>query len=484
MNTKKNFMNIERITPKKESPQSRIGHFDEFVIPLKKETVELQASRCMSCGVPFCHSGVTLAGMVSGCPLNNLIPEWNNLIANKKYSEAYQRLTKTNPFPEFTSRVCPAPCEGACTNGIHYQPVTIKNIEYTIIEEAFKNNWVKPYTGVKHKEKVAVIGSGPAGLSAAHYLTEYGYNVFVYEKSDEIGGLLMYGIPSMKLNKDIIKRRVDVLESSGVTFFTNMELGSNLSMNDLRNSFDSVVLAIGTQTARDINVLGRNQQNIVFALDYLTDSIKNKTKNEPLHFDTKGLDVIVIGGGDTATDCVATSLRQSCNSVRQFEIMPKKPKKRTNNPWPEYPKTTKVDYGQIEATTVFGSDPRTFEVLLEKVIGEDSIDYVETSNIEWTKNEGSYQMNILDKKKQWDADMVIIAAGFIGPNQELLDKIGIKYSQKEYQNNDLYTTNYEDVFIVGDMRKGQSLVVSAMQEGKEVATNINTYFTEKKEALS
>lgn len=470
----KGFMEYQRKDGNKPSPKERLENYNEHFTTIDSQTLKEQAARCMDCGIPFCSSGVLLNNRVTGCPLHNLIPEWNQLVYEGKMEDAYKRLIKTNPFPEFTSRVCPAPCEGACTNGLHYESVTIKNIEYEISKYAFEHDLVKAYKGPKRKEVIAVIGSGPSGLSTAHYLSQYGYQVSVFEKEDRFGGLLVYGIPSMKLDKDVVSRRIQILKESGVTFINNTSLGKDISLDQLEEEFDAIVLAMGTEQARDIEVLGRDKMEVIFALDYLKDSIRNVLEDSELTYNAQDKNVIIIGGGDTATDCLATALRQKAKSVTQFEIMPEKPKTRVNNPWPEYPNTLKTDYGQDEAIFLHKEDPRVYKTLIKEIKDKQ----VESVQIDWVKEGNRFQMKESSDTSVWDADMVIIAAGFEGPNNDLLKQEGIQYDQRGYRLTNSYLTNRDKVYIVGDMRKGQSLVVSAMQEGKEVAKKIHSIMTQ------
>lgn len=465
MNKTTGFLKYQRQDVKKIEPSIRLKNWNEQIIRQDEGTIKKQAARCMDCGIPFCHSGIKLNNMFSGCPLHNLIPEFNELVFEGKWEEAYHKLIRTSPFPEFTARVCPAPCEGSCTNGLHYEPVTIKNIEYEIIERAFENNLVKPYKGPKKNSKIAIIGSGPAGLSTAYYLNQYGYQCDVYEKEDRIGGLLMYGIPSMKLEKEVIKRRLDILSQSGVNFYTNKEFGKDIILEDIKETYDAVVLAIGAETPRNIEVENNEKIPTYFAMDYLKKTMKNLLNKEEFDIDTKDMNVIVIGGGDTATDCIATAIRQEAASVTQLEILPSKPKKRTN-PWPEFPNKLKVDYGQEEAIYLYKDDPRIYETLINKTIEST----VQTSKVKWKKINGKYQMDVTQIRNEYPCDIIIIAAGFIGPNKELLD--ALELSSKHYN------TELESVFQCGDMRTGQSLVVQALEEGKQVALEVQKFLEE------
>lgn len=389
------FLEYQRIDPKKRAPEERIQDWQEIKLPRDPEVIKTQGARCMNCGVPFCNGGVMLNGMVSGCPLHNLIPDWNELIYKGQWEEAYKRLSRTSPFAEFTSRVCPAPCEGACTEGYIMEPVTINCIEYEIIEKAFAEGWVKPKKGKATGKRVAVVGSGPAGLSAANYLNAVGHEVTVYERSDRPGGLLVYGIPNMKLEKTVVERRINLMKESGIQFILNTEVGKDIPAQGLVNQYDAVVLCTGATKARGLSVEGKDLKGVHFAVDFLKantqcllDGKLNEFKSDSLtkgsedgnlirNFDctdltgvcqgaefisAEGKKVIIIGGGDTGTDCVATAIRHGCKSVHQFEIMPEPPAKRieATNPWPEWPKKLKVDYGQEEAISLYGKDPRQY----------------------------------------------------------------------------------------------------------------------------
>jgi len=481
MGKPRGFIEFDRQTHSKRTPKERLLDWNEHVIRMTNKDIENQAARCMNCGIPYCSSGVILEGLTTGCPLHNLIPEWNDLVYKGKYEDAYRRLEKTNPFPEFTSRVCPAPCEGACTTGLNLDSVSIKGIEYEIIETAFKNSYVKSYNGPKTNKRIAVIGSGPAGLSAAHYLTNVGHTVTVFEKSDKPGGLLMYGIPQMKLEKSIIQRRIEIMEESGVTFKCNTEFGTDINSEQLEQEFDAILLATGTQVARDINVEGRNLIGVHFALEFLTNNTKHLLDDRPLNISTKDKHVVIIGGGDTATDCVATSIRQGCKSVTQLEIMPEKEEYRneTKNPWPEYPKVKTIDYGHQEAIELFNTDPRTYLTTCPKINGEDGVvKSIDTVTVKWEKKRhGKFVPKPIKASIQnIPADIVLIAIGFLGPNEEVISKFNIRLDKNIHNSEtENFVTEKEHVFVTGDMRIGQSLVVTALQEGKLVAKEIDIY---------
>ena len=470
------FLEYERIDFKKRNPEERLKDYNEIIKKLDENTLKNQAARCMDCGIPFCHSGITVNNIASGCPLHNLIPEWNELVYQGKWKDAYYRLAKTNPFPEFTGRVCPAPCEGSCTSGLNNTPVTIKSIEYHIIENAFKNGYVKPYKGPKTIHKICIVGAGPAGLSAAHYLINVGHNVTVYDKHDQAGGLLYLGIPEMKLEKNIIERRINILKASGVEFIFNTNIGKDISAETLEEEFDVVLLTTGAENARVLDLPGRNLEGIYLAMEYLSNVTKSLHKKEKLYIDAKDKNVMIIGGGDTATDCVATALRQGCQSVTQLEIMPEKPVLRDNqNPWPEYPNIRKTDYGQIESILKFKKDPKTYQKTISTFVGEKKLKAIEVVNVEFRNK----TLHFLEETKQViPADLVFIAIGFTGPNESLLSQFDIKLDHTiHHHSNFNFETDKDHVFIAGDMRRGQSLVVTALEEGKQVAKTIDEYLT-------
>lgn len=484
------FMEYQREVPKERPPKERINDWKEFKNIFNEKAAKIQGARCMECGIPFCHSGLEIGGMVSGCPVNNLIPEWNDLIYKGKWEEAVRRLLKTNNFPEFTGRVCPAPCEGSCTLGLNDPAVTIKANEYQIIEKAFAEGWIQPEPPeLRTGKSAAVVGSGPAGLAAADQLNKLGHQVTVYERQDRIGGLLVYGIPNMKLDKEkVLKRRLDIMEAEGVEFITGTEIGSELSLEELKSNFDAVVIAGGATKARDLEVPGRKAEGVHFAVDYL----KANTKyilgdNNPDYISAADKNVIVIGGGDTGTDCVATAIRQGAKTVKQFEIMPKSPAERqADNPWPEWPKTLKVDYGQEEAAEVFGSDPREFLIMTEKIITEELngrkvINGVKTVKINWEKNENNRFVPIkqADTEKNWPADLILIAMGFLGPEENIIKSAGLEQDGRSNVKADYddFKTNIEGVFAAGDMRRGQSLVVNAIDEGRKAAIKVDEYLS-------
>lgn len=479
------FLEYNRVTSASEAPQNRIKNFNEFHTPLTEELQKKQGARCMECGVPFCQSGMILNGMVSGCPLNNLIPEWNDLVFTGNWAQAYNRLKKTNSFPEFTSRVCPAPCEAACTCGLNGDPVSIKENEHAIIEKAYETGMAgaRP-PKLRTDKKIAVIGSGPAGLAAADQLNKRGHNVTVFEREDRIGGLLMYGIPNMKLEKHVIDRKVSIMKEEGVTFVTGADVGRNYKVNKLMREFDRIVLACGASNPRDIEVPGRDAEGIYFAVDFLkstTKSLLNSGLEDGNYISAKDKHVLVIGGGDTGNDCVGTSIRHGCASVTQLEIMPKLPDERAdNNTWPEWPRICKIDYGQEEAIEVFGSDPRVYQTTVKEFIKDESGKISKAVLIKLTsqKDEETGQMKMVPTEgSEWEiqADLVLIAAGFTGTQDYVAAAFGVELNEKMNvaTENGRYATNKEKIFVAGDMHRGQSLVVWAIKEGRDVAKEVD-----------
>lgn len=480
------FMEYKRELPKDRSPLERIKDWNEFHLHLSEEQQRIQGARCMDCGIPFCHSGILYNGAASGCPLNNLIPEWNDLIYRGLWKEAIKRLLKTNNFPEFTGRVCPAPCEGACTLGINEPQVTIKNNECSIIDRAFKEGWIVPTPPVKRTDKkIAVIGSGPSGLACADQLNKAGHYVTVFERADRIGGLLMYGIPNMKLDKSIVQRRFDHMKAEGINFITGVEIGKDYPTEKLLKEFDAAVLCGGATKPRDLPIEGRNLNGIHFAMEFLkanTKSLLDSHQYDENFISAKGKNVVVIGGGDTGTDCVGTSIRHGCKSVVQLEIMPELSSKRQpDNPWPQWPRIIKTDYGQEEAIEIFGRDPREYCITAKKFVGDEkgSVKEVHTIAIQWEKdNSGRFiPKEIPGTEKVWSADIVLLAMGFVGPEDTLLDSLGIERDNRsnakaEYNK---YSTNIKGVFAAGDMRRGQSLVVWAINEGRGAARECDRY---------
>ncbi|MFC5446904.1 glutamate synthase subunit beta [Paenibacillus aestuarii] len=480
------FMEYKREVATETTPLQRIGHWKEFATPLADEKLQTQGARCMDCGIPFCHTGKLISGMAAGCPVNNLIPEWNDLVYRGLWREALDRLHKTNNFPEFTGRVCPAPCEGSCTVGLKDSPVAIKSIEKAIIDKGFAEGWIKPQPPeIRTGKKVAVVGSGPSGLAAAAQLNKAGHWVTVFERADRIGGLLMYGIPNMKLDKKYVQRRVDLLEAEGITFITNAHVGVNYPIEKLQEEFDAIVLCGGATKGRDLMIEGRELKGIHLAMEFLgknTKSLLDSEHADGAYISAEGKDVIVIGGGDTGTDCVGTSLRHKAKSVTQFEIMPKAPDTRqANNPWPEWPKVHKVDYGQQEAAALQGADPRQYLINTKKFVGDENgnLKELHTVLIEWQKNEkGQFvPVEVPGSEKVYPAQLVLVAMGFTGPEHTVLDQLGVERDERSNAKAEYgrFATNQPGVFAAGDMRRGQSLVVWAINEGRAAAREVDRY---------
>jgi len=483
------FLEFEREEGKNIDPIERLEGFEEFHKLLPKEQQEKQGARCMDCGIPFCQSGILINGMVSGCPINNLIPEWNDLIYRGKWKLALKRLLKTNNFPEFTGRVCPAPCEAACTAGINGPAITIKENERSIIDRAFEEGLIKPEPPkVRSGKKVAVIGSGPAGLATADSLNKRGHNVVVFERHDRIGGLLMYGIPNMKLDKSVIDRRVNLMKEEGVEFVTNANVGDDYRAEDILNNFDAVVLATGASNPRDLKAPGRELNGVHFAVDFLranTKSLLDSNLSDGNFISAKDKNVIVIGGGDTGTDCVGTSLRHGCKSLVQFEIMNKPPLERAdNNPWPQWPRILKVDYGQQEFEAKYGEDPRKYAINVKSFEGdsEGNLTKVNTVDVRWEKNDkGAFvPVEVPGSEKEWKAELVLLAMGFLGTQDYVSNAFGVELDARTnvkagYGN---FRTNVDKVFAAGDSRRGQSLVVWAINEGRAVAKEVDSYLAE------
>jgi glutamate synthase (NADPH/NADH) small chain len=485
------FMEYRRELPADRPPAERIGDWHEFHLNLPDENLQQQGARCMDCGVPFCHTGTLLSGLPSGCPINNLIPEWNDLIYRGLWRHALERLHKTNNFPEFTGRVCPAPCEGSCVLSIIEPAVTVKNIECAIIERGFERGWVLPRPPERSTgKKVAVVGSGPAGLACATQLNRAGHAVTVFERADRIGGLLMYGIPNMKLDKRIVQRRVDLMAAEGVEFIMKTEVGLDYPADRLLAEFDATVLCGGASQPRDLPVEGRHLEGIHFAVDFLTAStrqlldglISNSVSGSGV-MTARDKDVVVIGGGDTGTDCVATSLRQGCKSLVQFEILDRPPDSRLpDNPWPEWPKVYRVDYGQEEAAAAFGQDPRQYSIMTKRFEGDGhgALKAVHTVQVEWAAgNNGACPSprEIPGTEAVWPAQLVLLSMGFCGPEGRLLDQLGVERDERSNVKADprKYATNVKGVFAGGDMRRGQSLVVWAIREGRGAARECDRY---------
>lgn len=479
------FMDYEREDAQAYSVLERIKNFDEFHTPLTKQEQEKQGARCMECGVPFCQSGLIIGGAVSGCPLNNLIPEWNDLIFKGAWEQAYNRLKITNNFPEFTSRVCPALCEKACTCGVDGDAVTVKANEYAIIENAYDMGYASAkIPKVRTGKKIAVIGSGPAGLAAADQLNQRGHSVTVYERSDRVGGLLMYGIPNMKLEKHIIDRKIDIMKEEGIEFKTGADVGKNIKAADLLKEYDRIILACGASNPRDIKVSGRDADGIYFAVDFLTSTTKALLDNDlkdGTYVSAKGKRVLIIGGGDTGNDCVGTSIRHGAKSVLQLEMMPKLPDTRAeNNPWPEWPRVCKTDYGQEEAIELFGTDPRTYQTTVKEFI-KDKKGRVKGAKLvklkaEKDKKTGRLVMKEIDGSEyEVETDLVLIAAGFTGAQSYITKAFGVSTDARTNvaSAEGTHKTNVDGVFVCGDMHIGQSLVVRAIREGRDAAKEVD-----------
>ena len=481
------FLEYERSESSASEPLERIRNFNEFHTPLSEDKRRQQAARCMDCGVPFCQNGKMLCGMMSGCPLNNLIPEWNDLLYRGHKEQALSRLLMTNNFPEFTSRVCPALCEKACTCGLNGDPVTVKENENSIIEYGFSQGLIKPnIPQVRSGKKIAVIGSGPSGLAVADTLNHRGHSVTVFERSDRIGGLLMYGIPNMKLEKQVIERRTELMRAEGVTFVTNADVGNNVSADEILSGFDTAVLCCGSSNPRDIKAEGRDANGIYFAVDFLrstTKSLLDSNLSDGKYISAKDKNVVIIGGGDTGNDCVGTSVRHGCKSVVQIEMMPKLPDERAeNNPWPEWPRVCKTDYGQEEAAAVFGSDPRIYETTVKEFIKDEngSLCAVKTVKLKFETDPESGRRaprEIEGSEQVIPCELCLIAAGFLGCQSYVAEAFGVELNQRTNikTENGKFSTNVEKVFTAGDMHIGQSLVVRAIREGRDAARAVDEY---------
>ena len=477
------FKEFERKTVPYREVSVRLRDYGEiFTGEHDDEHLQTQGARCMDCGVPFCMSA-------TGCPINNLIPEWNHLIYTGQWQRALHRLHKTNNFPEFTGRVCPAPCEGACVLGITNPAVTIKNIEHAIIDRGFEEGWVTPNVPENRTGKaVAVVGSGPAGLAAAAQLNKAGHNVTVYERADRIGGLLMYGIPNMKLGKDLVQRRVDLMHAEGIEFVTNADVGGSganaVDVNDLIKENDAVLLATGATKPRDLEVPGRELNGIHFAMEFLTAntrSLLDSNLQDGNYISAKDRNVIVIGGGDTGTDCIGTSIRHGCKSLVNFELLPQAPAERADdNPWPLWPVIHRVDYGHEEGLERFGRDPRQYCILTKEFIGDDqgNLAAVKTVEAKWTRVDGKWNMEeVAGSEKTWEADLVLLSMGFLGPEHYVSNQAGIEHDARSNYNAEYgqYATSVKGVFAAGDCRRGQSLVVWGINEGREAAREIDRF---------
>ncbi len=476
------FKEFARETVPSTSPQERLEHWDEFLVPVPEKHLTTQGARCMDCGVPFCQSE-------SGCPVDNLIPEWNDLVYKGRWQSALERLHRTNNFPEFTGRVCPAPCEGACVLGINEPPVTIKNIENAIIDRGFEEGWVQPHPPAQRTDKtVGVIGSGPAGLAAAAQLNQAGHRVTVYEREDRVGGLLMYGIPNMKLEKTrVVDRRVQLLRDEGIEFVTGAHVGKNVDVEELQEKHDALLLACGATVPRDLPIEGRDLNGIHFAMDFLTANTRSLLDSglaDGAYISAEGKRVVVIGGGDTGTDCIGTSLRHGCVAMVNFELLDRPPNHRdTDNPWPEWPRVFRVDYGHAESESRFGDDPRVFRVLSKRFVddGNGNVAGIETVRVKWSPGaNGRMEMSeVPGREEVFEADLVLLAMGFLGPEETLVQKLGLATDPRSNFKADYgrFATNVPGVFAAGDCRRGQSLVVWAINEGRAAAAAMDEFLT-------
>ena len=479
------FLEYARVGLKERTPSERLKNFEDFHLPLSEAERQRQGGRCMDCGVPFCQAGIMLNGMVSGCPLHNLTPEWNDLLYTGNWQQAYNRLNKTNNFPEFTSRVCPAPCEAACTCGMDGDPVTIRDNERAICDHAWEAGYVEVKAPrVRTGKRIAIVGSGPSGLAAADQLNKRGHEVTVFEREDRIGGLLMYGIPNMKLDKKLVERRVELMKQEGVHFVTGADVGHGYRISRLRKEFDSVILCCGASKPRDIEAPGRDAAGIYFAVDFLkstTKSLLNSDLADGSYISAKDKHVLVIGGGDTGNDCVGTCMRHGCAQILQLEMMPEPPKKRTaDNSWPEYPRILKTDYGQQEAKAVFGSDPRVYQTTVKEFLKDENgnVRGAVLVKLKQEKDEASGRMVMVPVEgSEWEiqAELVLIAAGFLGAENYAAEGFGVELDGRlrVKTENDEHRTQVSGIYAAGDMRRGQSLVVWAIREGRNAAREVD-----------
>ena len=479
------FIEYLRELPVDRTPLERVRDWNEFHHHMDEKRLRNQAARCMDCGVPFCHTGKLLSGMASGCPIHNLIPEWNDLVYRGLWREALERLLRTNNFPEFTGRVCPAPCEGSCVLGINAPPVANKTIEAALADQGWDQGWITPQPPASRTgKKVVVIGSGPAGLACAEQLNRAGHSVTVLERDDRPGGLLMYGIPNMKLDKKaVVLRRIELMEAEGVRFVCNAHVGENVEAQLLRKDFDAIVLCTGATQARDLPVPDRTLKGVHFAMEYLTASTRalldGGPERNPIH--AAGRNVVVIGGGDTGTDCVATAMRQGCGSLKQIEIMARPPMDRAaDNPWPEWPKVYRLDYAQEEAAAKFGADPRAYLTTVKRLNGDaqGAVRSVTTVQIGWQRDNGRLvPVEVPGSEQELPAELVLLALGFTGPEQPLLGELGVRTDARSNveAEHGVFATSVSGVFAAGDCRRGQSLVVWAINEGRGAARECDRY---------
>lgn len=471
------FLEYDRKTAQELPCEARLQNWDAFHPAQSEASIREQAARCMNCGVPFCHAGVNWRGVGSGCSIGNLIPEWNHLTYKGHLEEAYRRLEQVNPLHEFTSRVCPALCEGACTAGLNGEPIAIREVERFLSDLAWERGWVTPHPPIERNGKtVAIVGSGPSGLTAAYQLNQRGFTVTVFEKSEEPGGLLMFGIPNMKLPKELVRRRVELFRREGIAFVCNTDVGRDMPVSEL-DKFDAVLLCGGAGQPRDLSVTGRNLPGVRFAVPFLAAATRRVLAGETEEKPMAGRKVVVIGGGDTGNDCVATSIRMGADSVVQLEIMPPAPETRAmSNPWPRWPLVLKTDYGQQEAIWMYGSDPRTFEVTAVSILGDDEtgVTAIETAEVEWVNTErGRIPKPIEATIQRIPATDVLIAMGFVGAETYLPEAMGLSLDRNAY------ATTRAGVFTAGDMRTGQSLVVRAEADAKHAADEVERYLLEQ-----
>ena len=459
-------------------PIVRIGDYEEIYTEPDEHALREQGARCMDCGVPFCQSA-------SGCPIDNLIPEWNDMVYQGRWRDALERLHKTNNFPEFTGRTCPAPCEGACVLGITSPPVTIKNIENAIVDRGWAEGWIVPAPpSTRTGKRVAIIGSGPAGLAAADQLNKVGHRVTVYERADRIGGLLQYGIPNMKLDKHVVQRRIDKMAAEGVTFLTGQNVGANVDPQTLVSQFDAVLLACGSTKPRDLPIPGRQLRGILPAMEFLTSNTRRVHGDDlgATFISAAGKDVVVIGGGDTGTDCIGTAIRHGCRQLVNFELLPQPPETRAaDNPWPQWPRVFRVDYGHEEAVEKFGNDPRQYQILSKEFLddGAGNVAGIRTVRVQWQPNGsgGSEMLEVPNSEEIVSAQLVLLAMGFVGPEPYLAKALGVNLDQRSNfaAEHGPFATNLPGVFAAGDCRRGQSLVVWAINEGRGAARAIDVY---------
>lgn len=480
------FLEYKRFSNPARPEAERLKDWKEVYVLREEEECKEQGARCMDCGVPFCHQGAILPGGATGCPINNLIPEWNDLIYQGRWKDALERLHHTNNLPEVTSRVCPAPCEAGCVLGINEPAVTIHDNERAIIDKGYEEGWVTPQIPeVRTGKKVAVVGSGPAGVSCADQLNKAGHTVTVYERADRIGGLMMYGIPNMKIDKSVVQRRIDLLAAEGIEFVTNTEIGKDITATQLQSDFDAVAITTGATKGRDLPIEGRELDGVHFAMEFLsknTKSLLDSNLADGNYISAKGKNVVVIGGGDTGTDCVGTSLRHECKSVVQLEIMPEPPEVRNKetNPWPQWSGAKKVDYGQKEAIYKQGEDPREYLMTTEKFEGKDGkLVALHTAKVEWTKDDNGrmFPKKVEGSERVIEADLCFLAMGFLGPEDIIAEQLELERDgRSNYKSeHEVYTTNIDGVFSAGDARRGQSLVVWAINEGRGCAREVDRF---------